>query len=79
MRVDTKVIDDQDNKVSNRDESNNAGIFKRVESPEKAQGDDQEHESRDPKMAVNQVRYLVRVVFEAESHAWHKVADNYHV
>lgn len=79
VRVDRKVVDDQNDEISNRNQSNQTGILERVKPLEKAQWDNEKHKGSNPKVSVHQIRNPISGAVEAQGHSGHKVADNNHV
>lgn len=79
VRIGSEMVDDQDNEVANRDESNNAGVFERVEPAQEAERDDEKHKSSDPEVAVNKIGKVFSVVCDALHDARHQVANDDHI
>lgn len=65
MGIGGKVVDDQHDEVPDRDQGDEAGVLERVQPPQKAQGYDEEHKGRYPKMPVDQVGKVSNVAVEA--------------
>lgn len=77
QRFGAEMINHENDEVANGYQGNDAGIFERVESSKETQGNDEEHESRDPKVPVREVRSLIRDgAVEPEDNLGHEIADD---
>ncbi|KAH8712776.1 hypothetical protein HC256_005950 [Beauveria bassiana] len=77
--ISSKVVDNQDDQVADGDEGDDASVFERVEAAQEAEGNDKQHKSGDPEMAVDQVGKAFGMVGETLHDAGHQVANDDHV
>lgn len=79
MRIDGEVVNDEDDQITDRNKGDDAGVFKRIETAEEAERDDEEHEGCDPKVSVDQIGYCIGVLIKAQHDTGHEISDNDHV
>lgn len=79
MRIDGEMIHHKHNQISDRHERDKTGVFERVKPSQEAEGNDEKHECRNPKVSVDQVRNPLRLVVESQHDAGHEIADDDHV
>lgn len=70
------MVHDQDDKISNRYQRNDASVLERIEPPQEAQRYDEQHERRDPELAIHKEVHRVGPGVEAPHDSRHQVADD---
>jgi hypothetical protein len=79
VSVGGEMIDDQDDKIANGYQGDETGILERIEPPEEAERDKDQHESSDPEMTINQEGELISSAVETPHDSWHQVANDDHI
>jgi hypothetical protein len=79
MRIGGEVVDNQDYQISNGHQGHDTGVFQRVESPQKAQRYDDEHEGSHPKLTVHEERDVVCSTVESPHNSWHQLPNDYQI
>lgn len=70
------MVDHEDDQISNRDERNETCVLERIQPSQEAQGNYNQHKSRDPKMPVNQEGRRIGVGVEPPHDTRHQVAND---
>lgn len=71
-----KVIDNQNNEVSNGYQRHHTGVFQRVETSQEGQRHHNQHERRYPETAVYEKCNVVSSFVKASHNAWHQVPND---
>ena len=71
-----EVVHDQDDKVADRDERDDRGVFERVEPAQKRERNDHQHKGGHPEVSVDQKTRETVLVGEAEDNAGHQITND---